>query len=413
MGLTFNLGRISPSVFTDSSLNVGIGAAPSGSYKLEVTGTAKVSSTLLLGGALTGTSATFSGALGISFASGTGSTINLTNTSSASNSNVIETQYNIYDGAVGLSLVASSGVLNPNIGNVNGAFYWKTKFNGSALTTRLYIDQSGNVGIGTTLPSGIVNGSGLVIYDALYPRLILQNSTTGTTTSAYSGMYMIGNDMYVQNPLANLYLGTLAGSSVMKITSGGAVFINTASALPGSGTLLHIDSPTAGPTFKNATTGQQSLMLWNAVSSGDNLLLEFNVNTSIAGKGSIDYNRASNVIRYNTTSDANLKNIIGDSNLEKSIDILNSTRIREYSWKEDETSKPQIGVIAQELYETFKGAVSVGSDKSFLGTEDYKSWKVDKTAFTFHLIAGWQKHEQMIQEQQAQIEELKALIAAK
>jgi hypothetical protein len=41
MGLTFNLGRISPSVFTDSSLNVGIGAAPSGSYKLEVTGTGR------------------------------------------------------------------------------------------------------------------------------------------------------------------------------------------------------------------------------------------------------------------------------------------------------------------------------------------------------------------------------------
>jgi len=53
MGLSFNLGRLSPSLFTDSSLNVGIGAAPSGSYKLEVTGTAKVSSTLLVSGATT------------------------------------------------------------------------------------------------------------------------------------------------------------------------------------------------------------------------------------------------------------------------------------------------------------------------------------------------------------------------
>jgi len=60
MGLTFNLGRISPSVFTDSSLNVGIGGSPSGSYKLEVTGTAKVSSTLLVSGA-----ATFSSSVGI------------------------------------------------------------------------------------------------------------------------------------------------------------------------------------------------------------------------------------------------------------------------------------------------------------------------------------------------------------
>ena len=71
MGLTFKLGTIPLAILTDASNNVGIGAAPSGSYKLEVTGTAKVSSTLLLGGALTGTSATFSGNVGIGTASST------------------------------------------------------------------------------------------------------------------------------------------------------------------------------------------------------------------------------------------------------------------------------------------------------------------------------------------------------
>jgi len=28
MGLTQNLGRLSPSIFSDSSLNIGVGAAP-------------------------------------------------------------------------------------------------------------------------------------------------------------------------------------------------------------------------------------------------------------------------------------------------------------------------------------------------------------------------------------------------
>ena len=60
MGNTFKTGNYVNAIFQDASNNIGIGAAPSGSYKLEVTGTAKVSSTLLLGGALTGTSATFS-----------------------------------------------------------------------------------------------------------------------------------------------------------------------------------------------------------------------------------------------------------------------------------------------------------------------------------------------------------------
>ena len=65
MGNTFKLGNYVNGIFQDASNNIGIGAAPSGTYKLEVTGTAKVSSTLLLGGALSGTSATFSSDLSV------------------------------------------------------------------------------------------------------------------------------------------------------------------------------------------------------------------------------------------------------------------------------------------------------------------------------------------------------------
>jgi len=43
MGNTQKLGNYVNAIFQDASNNVGIGAAPSGSYKLEVTGTAKVS----------------------------------------------------------------------------------------------------------------------------------------------------------------------------------------------------------------------------------------------------------------------------------------------------------------------------------------------------------------------------------
>jgi hypothetical protein len=233
-------------------------------------------------------------------------------------------------------------------------------------------------------------------------------SAAGTNLDMYllenDGLYFNSNEGATGRAI---YFQT-GGTTRATITSAGAIYINTNTALPGSGTLLHVNSADAGPTFKNSSSGQQSLMLWSAVSSGDNLLLEFNVNTSIAGKGSIDYNRASNVIRYNTTSDANLKNIIGDSDKQKSIDILNSTRIREYSWKEDETNKPQIGVIAQELYQTFKGAVSVGSNEELLGTEEYKNWGVDKTAFTFHLIAGWQKHQEIIANLEARIKQLES-----
>ena len=192
----------------------------------------------------------------------------------------------------------------------------------------------------------------------------------------------------------------------MRILSTGAVCIGTTTAIVGANSVLQVNGTDAGPTFKNGNSAQQGLEMWSAVSTGDNLFIEFSTNTSITVRGSIDYNRAAGLLRYNTISDANLKNIIGNSNLEKSIDILNSTKIREFSWKEDETNKPQIGVIAQELYETYKGAVSKGSDDELFGSENYKTWEVDKTAFTYHLIAGWQKHNQIIKELEARIKQL-------
>ena len=45
-------------------------------------------------------------------------------------------------------------------------------------------------------------------------------------------------------------------------------------------------------------------------------------------------------------------------------------------------------------------------------TTQYVPWAVDKTAFTFHLIAGWKAHEKIIQEQQAIIQQLQADVAA-
>jgi hypothetical protein len=290
-------------------------------------------------------------------------------------------------------------------------------------TERLKISSTGNIGIGVTPSSIYLSSQALEITKAGNGLWSYGQDNIYLTSNAYytiAGAFAYGGtgkaSAFQQD--GGAFAWKLAGSGTaggaitfnqaMTLTNGGALYINTTSALPGSGTLLHVDSPTAGPSFKNAASGQQTLMLWNAVSSGDNLFLEFNVNTSIVGKGSVDYNRASNVTRYNTTSDANLKNIIGDSNKQKSIDILNTTKIKEYSWKEDETNKSQIGVIAQELYKTFKGAVSVGSDEELLGTEDYKSWKVDKTAFTFHLIAGWQKHEEIISNLEKRIQQLES-----
>jgi hypothetical protein len=404
MGLTFRLGQLPTSLFTDASNNVGIGAAPSGSYKLEVTGTAKVSSTLLLGGALTGTSATFSssvtsslngfnacGAYGITSYEG----------SSPSGKNI---QFS-------LAIFNSIDAIYQSSGNTNDFGIWTN--GGTSSQPKLYIKNAGNVGIGTSSPVD------LLTLNVTSASTVLQFQNGGVS-KALLGVSFTASDL-INNSAAgdlnirctnsqNINFSTNNGGTLaMRITSTGTVLIGiVGNGDPSTATLR------AGLISGQAnTSGNEVLAGWNQATTGDNKFIRFYTEANGSERGSIDYNRAAGLVRYNVTSDKNLKNIIGDSDVKKSIDILNSTRIREYSWKEDDSNKSQIGVIAQELYETYKGAVSVGSDEELLGTEDYKPWGVDKTAFTFHLIAGWQKHEQMIQEQQAQIEELKAMIAAK
>ena len=203
-----------------------------------------------------------------------------------------------------------------------------------------------------------------------------------------------------------------------RIDSSGKLLVGATSTTPYfDGAINGFDSIYPGVCAKNGTAATFVAVVWNAATPGDNKFITFGTEGSYTERGTIDYNRAGGLTRYNTTSDATLKNIIGDADGQRSLEILSTTRIREYAWKDDETQKPQIGVIAQELYETYKGAVSVGGDVQKTDEEgnvvtEYKSWGVDKTAFTFHLIKGWQEHERIIQEQQALITQLTARITA-
>jgi hypothetical protein len=180
---------------------------------------------------------------------------------------------------------------------------------------------------------------------------------------------------------------------------------------------------------------------WNSDTAGNSLFSVFYTETGATQRGSIDYNRAGGLTRYNTTSDGTLKNVLGDSDVQKSLDILASTRLRNYTWKDDPTGKLQIGPIAQELYQTYPGAVSVGGEyeetiaavteqrviKEAAGDQPaeyetvvitpervetrYRPWGVDKTAFTFHLVAGHQYHTKQIADLQAMVADLSARVA--
>jgi hypothetical protein len=198
------------------------------------------------------------------------------------------------------------------------------------------------------------------------------------------------------DPLGNLLLGTTGTNSYMD----GKITAQSAGTSPVM--CAKLDPASANPA-------QFVYSAWAPFNSADNIFLAFVTETTPNLRGTVDYNRGAGQVRYNTTSDATLKNLIGNADKQKSVDILNTTKIREYAWKEDAEQKPQIGVIAQELYETYKGAVTIGGEDN---EGNYKPWGVDKTAFTFHLIAGWQEHQRIIQEQQAIITAMEARLTA-
>lgn len=100
--------------------------------------------------------------------------------------------------------------------------------------------------------------------------------------------------------------------------------------------------------------------------AGPNILIGFGDGDGTA-VGSITF--GSSATAYNTSSDQRLKENIVDTAL--SIDMLNQIKIRDFTWIADEQHTLAHGVIAQELYEVYPGAVTKPEDESV------DTWMVD------------------------------------
>jgi hypothetical protein len=295
-------------------------------------------------------------------------------------------------------------------------------YDNTAAAQRMLLDSAGNLGLGVS-PSiywggnrGLDVGSpgcGLTSRQNNEINLCQNAAFNVYATTGAAAIFGIGNNgQFAWNQAASGTAGsTITFTTRMLLDTSGNLCIGRTSVYSTNAERLSVQATGNSPAIlaiNAAGATDYTYVSWNSATTGDNKFVGFFTEASPTLRGSIDYNRAGGVTRYNTSSDATLKNINGDAPKQISINILNSTKIREYSWKDDATNKVQIGVIAQELHETFKGAVSVGGDKVTTDAEgnettEYVPWAVDKTAFTFHLVAGWQEHERIIQEQQALI----------
>jgi hypothetical protein len=311
MGLTQKLGTIPLAILTDSSNNVGIGAAANASFKLQVTGATNLT------GALSGTSATFST-----------SGLPLTLSTSAGRTDQ-------------LVLTQGASTQKSHIGNFAGNTY---------LSTNWFFTGSGAFDDNTLKSSSIVlNGDGSINLNTnnvvnTNPTTALALSATGAATfssSVTATTSIIATSADTLGTNVNI-VNTSSGGYNWNIFSGGS-----SNTLAPAGSLIFRDS-TNGATRMIITTGGQIVMGRTTGSGGrltvDGDLYLHNISAG-AGQSTLKYNYTSTgLVTYDTSSRLLKKDI---ENLGYGLDDVLKMSAKKYKWKKDDSI--DLGFIADEM----------------------------------------------------------------
>lgn len=332
----------------------------------------------------------------------------------------------IYDTAdVWLSVTKSSVFNNIGIDSV-GAFYNTnsnhTFYVNNGTITALKISSAGNVGIGTASPSNLLH-----ISSTSGALLKIQGSSTGNNTNSIQGVNGSGdtfelgianagysNAIYpgIQAKGSYLYgsitLGLIAEngpiifqtaySERMRISNGGNVLINktsnTSASISTSGSLqvnneIMATGSLGGLFWENRSGGVTTNSNWYGWYTTSGTIYLFNGSANIASINS-------STGAYTALSDINKKKDFEDSKI--GLDAVLGLKPTLYRMKgEDKSTKKHLGFIAQEVKEFIPQAYiqTKGEKDDFIGLDDRP------------IIAALVK---AIQEQQAQIEQLKTQI---
>ena len=205
--------------------------------------------------------------------------------------------------------------------------------------------NTGNVGIGTASPSGILQVNGV------------QDGVAGKNARfSYNGTYYLEiNELSIRSFNNPLIFGTgTSGTERMQIDASGNLLIALTSQV-GAGTVCTTNSATKnGVVVKDSASG--SYLYSGLNSSNSSVLL-------ILGSGNVQ--NANN--SYGAISDVKLKENIVDATPK--LDKLMKVRVRNYNLKGDYEQHKQIGVIAQELETVFPAMVDETPDKDEEGND--------------------------------------------
>jgi hypothetical protein len=421
MGYTQKLGLLAQSVFQDSSLNVGIGGSPSGSYKFEVTGTSKFSSRINL---------------------------------------------NASSGFAELYLKGASSTTGMYLfDNGTESGLWKVDSGYMAFATtnteRIRITSTGNVGIGTSSPSSIfevaqtngiitqrgntgysvfrsyggdgtnsdvvefqirnrVDGSNMVSignftsHDLTFRtantermritsdgKLKLNSTSAGGTNLE---MYLIENDgLYInsnEGATARAIYFQTGGTQRMLITSSGNVSVN-------SGSSVSPELAVRGTTGSNSVGGSARLGIYDDATSGSRgWLLQIDGSSQLR---TFYYNGSAwSTNGYQTTggtwtnSDERRKENI--SLLGYGLNEVLQLIPKQFNYKVDELKKPYMGFVAQDVLPIIPEAVQSYLEGEKEDEKEFYAMNYDNLVPV--LVKAIQEQNQLISELSAKVSAL-------
>lgn len=257
----------------------------------------------------------------------------------------------------------------------SGQHQWFTAPSGTAgnaitFTQAMTLTNTGNLGIGTTSPSGLWSGDNRnlnILSPANNSSELVLSRTAGSVSAASVSNFLSGTtaDFGIYTTAALNYVVYTNNTERMRITSGGYTkSSNSGNYDSPNGTYheVHQNSTNYISVFTNTNTasgGVNGILVQTAgTANTSNLIFDSYVSGAYRFRVFSNGNAVNTNGSYGSISDAKLKENIEDASPK--LNDLMKVKVRNYNLIGDD--KKQIGVIAQELEEVFPAMIDESED---------------------------------------------------